>query len=205
MSKKKRKKDQVDQPGDEGMEVLVTEPQSADATEDSPATDSERAETPVDELTELRNKVEELNDKHLRAVAELQNFRRRAATEREESIRYASTGLIRSLLSVVDDLERSMASVDDAEKSSSLASGVRLVHENLMKALMASHVERIEAVGKPFDPQLHEAMMQQPSDEAEPGTVLEEFEPGYRLWDRVVRPARVVVAKAVEDVGEDAE
>jgi molecular chaperone GrpE len=76
-----------------------------------------------------------------------------------------------------------------------LAEGVRLVHQNLLKVLEAHHVERIESLGQPFDPSCHEAMMQQPTDEHPPGTVVEEYQPGYKLWDRVVRPAKVIVAQ----------
>jgi molecular chaperone GrpE len=184
--------------GDGG--VAAAEPQAPDgdatpkgATAEEPGEQPE--EQPRDELAELRAKVEDLNDKHQRALAELRNYQKRAATEKASAIRYASADLFRSLLPVVDDLERSLASVPD-DDSSSLAQGVRLVHQNLLKALEAHHVERIQAVGQPFDPVLHEAMMQQPSEEHPPGTVLEEYLSGYKLWDRVLRHSKVVVSKS---------
>ena len=105
---------------------------------------------PVDEVEALRQQLEEAEDKRLRAVAELQNFQRRATTERQEAIRYASADLIRSVLPVVDDIERTLAAAEDVG-GSSLVEGVKLIHQNLVKALEAHHVERIEAAGLPFD------------------------------------------------------
>ena len=79
-----------------------------------------------------------------------------------------------------------------------MADGVKLVHNNLLKTLADHHIERIHAVGRPFDPALHEAMMQQESNEHPAGTVLREYEPGYKLWDRVLRHAKVVVSKQTQ-------
>ena len=158
-------------------------------------------EQPRDELAELRAKVEDLSDKHQRALAELRNYQQRAETEKTNAVRYASADLVRSLLPVVDDLERSLASVPD-DDASSLAKGVRLVHQNLLKALEACHVERIEAVGQPFDPALHEAVMQQPSKEHPAGSVSQEYQSGYRLWDRVLRHSKVVVSQQPDAIAE---
>lgn len=157
---------------------------------------------PEDELTAARRKIEELTDKHLRAVAEHQNYVRRARAEHGEALRYAATDVIRSLLEVVDDFERTLAAVPQDDPSP-LAKGVRLVYEKLIKALETHHVQRIESVGRPFDPSCHEAMMQQVTADQPAGTVLEEYQSGYRLWDRVVRPAKVVVAKAVAEAEPD--
>lgn len=175
----------------------------AAANDQSPPSEAAKVEAPpqdepANQLAELRAKVEELSDKHLRAVAELRNFRRRADTERNETVRYASADLIKGLLPIVDDLERSLAAAPEDE-SSALAEGVRLVHQNLLKVLQTHHVARIEAQGQPFDPSLHEAMTQQPSDEHPPDTVLEEYQSGYRLWDRVLRPAKVIVSRQSEE------
>ena len=187
--------------GSPGGESAVVEAAANDQAPPSEAAEVEAPpqDEPANQLAELRAKVEELSDKHLRAVAELRNFRRRADTENQEAVRYASADLIRALLSIVDDLERSLAAVPEDE-SSALADGVRLVHQNLLKALQTHHVERIEAQGQPFDPSLHEAMMQQPSDEHPAGTVLEEYQSGYRLWDRVLRHAKVIVSKEIDEL-----
>jgi molecular chaperone GrpE len=114
-------------------------------------------------------------------------------SETQEAVRYASADLIKALLPVVDDLERSLAAAR-SDAAGSFADGVKLVHQNLLKALEAHHVERIESLGRPFDPALHEAIMRQPSDQHPPGTVLEEYQSGYRLWERVLRHAKVIVS-----------
>jgi len=173
------------------------EPSPADRAAEPPGDQPQ-----VDELATLRTEVEGLRDKHLRAVAEHQNYVRRAATERSEAVRYASAELARGLLTVVDDFERTLAAVSQ-DDSSSVVEGVRLVHGNLVKTLETHHVERIAAVGETFDPACHEAVMQRPSAEHPPGTVLEEYQAGYRLWDRVLRPSKVVVSTAPAESADD--
>ncbi len=152
--------------------------------------------SPLDEAAELRGKVEKLEDALLRARAEYQNFQRRTAIERAEAIRFANAGLMKSLLSVLDDFERAMSS--PAGERESVAEGVRLVYQNLLKALREHGLEAIETGSKPFDPSVHEAMMQQSSADHPAGTILEEFAKGYKLRDRVLRPSKVAVSKAME-------
>ncbi len=148
--------------------------------------------------SELRAKVEKLEDGLLRARADLQNAQRRATTERLDAVRYANAELIKPLLAVVDDLERALSTADKPSGANAFVEGVRLVHQNLVKALADHGLETIDALGKPFDPTLHDALMQQPSSDKAPGTVIEQVTKGYRLRGRVLRPARVVVAKAPE-------
>ena len=139
-------------------------------------------------------------EKALRAKAELLNYQRRTQKDREESLRYAHAGLVRSLLPVIDDLERVIASTEEhAQEDQSIIDGVKLTLENFYKILREFNVQPIEAAGKPFDPRFHEAMMEQPSDEYPPQTVLQEMAKGYKLHDRVIRPAKVIVSKAGEE------
>lgn len=184
-----------------------TEPAAAPPEGDAAATDNADTPTPgvdaapqvnapVDVEAVLRAKVEKLEDSLLRARAEYQNFQRRAAIERSEAIRYANAGLMKSLLSVVDDLERAVSS--PGGESGTVDEGVRLVYENLLKALREHGLETISTGTEPFDPSVHEALMQKPSADHPSGTILEEFAKGYRLGDRVLRPSKVVVSKAVE-------
>ena len=137
-------------------------------------------------------------EKFLRAKADYQNLQKRAADEQRNAIRYANADFARALLQVLDDFERTLEAADDAPETDSVVSGVKLVYEKLLKFLSAHHVERIEALGQPFDPHLHEALMQESSDTHPPDSVLREIERGYTLHDRVLRPARVVVSKAPE-------
>ncbi|MBU0717809.1 MAG: nucleotide exchange factor GrpE [Planctomycetes bacterium] len=152
---------------------------------------------PEDTVESLQAKVAALEDALLRAKADYQNLQRRTTNERTEAVRYGNAELMRSLLSVADDLERSIAASDRSDNVSAVVDGIRLVHGNFLQALRNHGLEVIEALHRPFDPHVHEAMLQQPSDEHPDGTVIEEIARGYRLRDRVLRPPKVIVAKAV--------
>ncbi len=137
-------------------------------------------------------------DKFLRAKADYQNLQKRAAEEQRNAIRYANGDFARSLVQVLDDFERTIEAAEEAPEADSIMSGVKLVHEKLLKLLSDHHVEPIEALGQPFDPHLHEALMQEPCETLPPDSVIREIERGYKLYDRVLRPARVVISKAPE-------
>ncbi len=151
---------------------------------------------PEDPQAALRREVEEWKDKYLRARAEMQNAARRATNEREDAVRFGNAGLLRDLLNVVDDLDRALAASGQSESVASVVDGVKLVQENLAKFLRTHQVETIEAQGAAFDPMQHEALLQQPTSDVPPGTVLQQVQRGYRLRDRVLRPAKVIVATA---------
>ena len=176
-----------------------------DVSDDSVARDeSQPAETaevaePVDLAQQLEAKVASLEESLLRAKADYQNLQRRIALDRAAAIGYANAELMKSLLGVMDDFERSLEAAETSGNLEAVVDGVRLVYENLVKALGTHGLERIEALHRPFDPNFHEAMMQQPSADLAPGSVMEEITRGYRLRDRVLRPAKVVVSKAPED------
>ncbi len=153
-----------------------------------------------DPVAELQVKVAKLEDSLLRAKADFQNLQRRSAAERLDALRYANAELMKSLVKVVDDFERSLAAASKPDNLPAVVEGVRLVYENLTKALSDHGLEPIEALHRPFDPNVHEALLHQPSDRHPPGTVIEQIAKGYRLCDRVVRPAKVIVAKAMEPV-----
>ena len=170
--------DQFDDQNSQESVVPVTEPSASDR------------------VSELQARVDTLEDSLLRAKAESQNIQRRATAERNDAIRYANAELMRILIPVLEDFDRTFAASDSADKS--ILEGTRLVHANLVKALRDFGLEPIEAAGERFDPSIHEALMHQPSDEVPPGNVIEQVTRGYRLRDRVLRPARVIVSKAPE-------
>ena len=151
-----------------------------------------------DELTQLRTKVKELEDKNLRLLAEQRNLAARNAREREEALRYAESGFAREVLEVLDNLERTLASGTTATDIKAVLDGVKIVHGQFLKALKARGIEPIAALHQPFDPAQHEALLQQPTDEHAAGTVVMEMERGYKMHDRVIRPSRVAVAKPKE-------
>ncbi len=149
---------------------------------------------PEQEAAALRAELERAQDRALRMQAELENFRRRARRELEDERRYASLPLIRDLLPVMDNLQRAIEAAQKSDGSSGLLEGVQLMSQQLESVLAAHDCRRIEALHQPFDPNLHDAILQQPSAEYPPGTVILVTQVGYQLHDRVVRPAQVIVA-----------
>jgi molecular chaperone GrpE len=158
------------------------------------AAPAESPAAPDDELTLLRREVDELRDKNLRLLAELQNQQKRAQRESQEAQRFAEAELARELLVVLDDLERAQEAARNTQDAQAVAAGVRLVSEHFLKVLRDHHVAPIEAVGRPFDPAFHEALLQVPSSEQAAGIVLQEVARGYTLHERVLRPTRVIVS-----------
>jgi len=156
------------------------------------ATDAGAAPDPA-----LSGELAELKDRHLRLAAEFDNFRRRSLRERQDLHNYANENLVKDLLPTVDNLERA---VDHGRKeeqradSENLLQGVELTYRSLLQILTRHGVVEIEALGKPFDPQVHEAVRRVPSSEHAPGTVVEVYQKGYLLKDRLLRPAMVAVA-----------
>ena len=135
------------------------------------------------------------DDRLLRLAADFENYKKRAARERQEYVALANERLIGELLPILDDLERALAAAEEHQEAQ-LEEGVRLVHRSLAGLLERHGVKPIETGGQ-FDPHVHEALLSQPS-EAEEGSVIDVVQKGYKLGDRVVRPARVVVAAPQE-------
>jgi len=159
-----------------------------------PATPSEGG----DRAAELEKKVASLEDGLLRAKADFQNLQKRAARERSDAIVYGNAELMKSLLGILDDFERSMKALDGGAEPASVLQGVKLTHDNLRKTLSDQGLEEIPAIGRAFDPSVHEALLHQPTKDHAAGTVIDVIVRGYRLRDRVVRPTRVVVAKVID-------
>jgi molecular chaperone GrpE len=147
-----------------------------------------------DELTRLQDELRSADDRLLRAQAEFENYRKRVRREMEDERRYAALPLIRDLLSVADNLNRAIESAEQSGSTSGLLEGVKMVAGQLDNVLEQHHCRRIEAEAEPFDPHLHEALAQEPSDEHPPSTVTRVARVGYRLHDRVVRPSQVFVS-----------
>jgi molecular chaperone GrpE len=142
---------------------------------------------------------EPADDRYLRLAADFDNYRKRTAREQLELTKRATERLVTELLPVLDDLERALEAAEQHEEAK-LEDGVRLVHRSLAAALRREGLAEIETDGQ-FDPHVHEALLSQPS-EAEEGSVVQVIQKGYRLGDRVLRPARVVVAAGPEQTGE---
>jgi molecular chaperone GrpE len=160
------------------------------------------ASTPFEEDDPLAAATAE-RDQYLalaqRVQADFENYRKRAAREQERLVAHAHERLVRELLPVLDDLERTLEAAERHEEAA-LVDGVRLVERSLRAALAKEGLVEIDTDGA-FDPHVHEALLTQPSEDAEPGTVLDVVQRGYRVGEKVVRPARVIVA--AEPTGEE--
>ena len=152
--------------------------------------------TPRDErIAALEAEVQELKNELLRAMAEAQTIQRRMRDNHEQSMKFATEPLVQQILPVLDNFDRTVKAFEEGASPEKLVAGVEQVNRQLRHALGSVNVKRIEAEGKQFDPELHEALATLDSDEHEPDTVLVEIETGYTMSDRVIRPAKVQVSK----------
>jgi molecular chaperone GrpE len=147
------------------------------------------------EIEMARNDLMEARDKMMRAQAELDNYRKRARRELDDERKYAELGLLRDLLPVLDNIHRAIDAAEKKADAGALLAGFKLVRQQLETLLEQHQCRRIEAIGQPFDPAQHNAVMQQIVPDKPESTVVGEMETGFHLHDRVVRPAQVVVSK----------
>jgi len=157
------------------------------------------------EIGELKKKLEEKekeskenHDRLLRTAADFENYKKRAAKEREDWTKFSNEDLIRSILPFIDNLERAVNHAQKVVDTGVLIEGVRLTIQQLLQNLTKFGLSSFESVGKPFDPAMHEAMLVVETNTHEPNQVVEEFQKGYLLNDRLLRPATVSVSKALE-------
>ena len=146
-------------------------------------------------IAELEKEIAALKDKFLRKAAEFENYKRRTENDQLNLIKYSAASFISKLLPLMDDFERSLEHIEEAKDIEALKTGLKLVYEKLNKVLDTEGVKKIEAVGKPFDVNFHEAIMQRRDDSVEPHTVLEELEKGYIYKDKVIRHTKVIVSE----------
>jgi molecular chaperone GrpE len=157
-------------------------------------------EDPEQALAEEKEKAEEYLANWQRAQADFMNYKRRTEQERAEFNSFANANLIRGLLPVLDDLERALEAVPPRYKKSDWVEGVRLVERKFKTSLEGQGVKPIKALGEAFDPNFHEALRQ---DAGEEGVVIEEFQKGYMLNDKLLRPSRVVVGNGEQETKEE--
>jgi molecular chaperone GrpE len=192
-----------------------TEHQPAGATSPAPATAGSAAAAPAaaeplvpvepgtvtpEQLSELKEraaKADEHWDRLLRTTADFDNFKKRAAREKQDAIKYANEGLLQKLVPVLEHLDMALAAGQTAgpESGQSLQTGVSMISQQLRNVLAEAGLEELTALGKPFDPNLHEAISQQETTDVPDGHVLQQVRKGYKFRDRLLRPASVVVAK----------
>ena len=147
----------------------------------------------VDELTLLKQQLEEEQDRTVRLRADFENYKRRVQKDKEADYKYRAQSLLNDLLPVLDNLERALAVEATSEEAISLTKGVDMVYRSLVAAVEKEGLESVESEGKPFDPNLHHAVMQEKDESQDSGIVLQELQKGYKLKDRILRPAMVKV------------
>lgn len=159
------------------------------------STDKDKAEDMMVRLQEADRKAAENYDKYVRAVAELDNYRKRAAREKADAIQFGNEALLRDILPLVDGIDRALEHACNSDDFEAFKQGLKLLQEQLLGCLKKHGVEMIETAGKGFDPHVHEAMMQVESADHEESHVVGEYERGYLLNGRLLRPAKVSVCK----------
>ena len=155
---------------------------------------SETASAAQDATASLQAELQAAKDRELRCHAELDNYRKRASRELSEGLRYANMGLLRDLLPVLDNVERAIQATEQNADANALLDGFKMVQQQIENVLKGHDCQQIEALHQPFNPHVHHAVMQQPSDEYPANTVLMVTQNGYQLHDRVVRPSQVIVS-----------
>ena len=206
-----RKADPASTPPPEVATKPASIPPPAVATEKDAAAGEIAGEIAVDAMAEmpapgeeketssqqrLSAELQEAKDRAMRIQAELENYRKRVARQTEEQLRYANLPLMRDLLPVLDNMERAIEAAEKARNAAGLLEGFKMVLRQFEDVLVRHHCVRIEALGSPFDPHLHEAISQQHCEEHPAGTIVQVTQTGFQLHDRVVRPSQVIVSAA---------
>lgn len=174
--------------------------ETSDASESSDGADKKggffsRNKKPDKEKAQMKEKIDSLQDQVRRQMAEFDNYRKRTEREKEESFSMGEKNVIEKILPIVDNFERGFDTVEEGDKDDAFVTGMKKIYTQLMKQLTDLGVKPIEAVGKPFDPDYHNAVMQVDSDQYESGTVAQELQKGYLYHDKVIRHSMVAVVK----------
>ncbi len=202
MSKKKTKKEEKEKLKREESEIESEETnEEKNGQEESGKENAEEYDTEklLEKIKTLEEDRDRLSDLLKRKMAEFENYKRRTEHEISNIYKYAAEGFIKKIIAVYDDLSRSLEHASEKSDMKALIEGLKMVFDKFTKTLEEEGVKKIEAKGKEFDYELHEALMQQPSNEVEPNTVLHEVEPGYTYKDKVLKHTKVIVSQAVEN------
>ena len=183
------KKDDIEEQNIEDIKIEDEQPQEEQPQE-------EPSDVEEKEVTDIESKFNELNNQYIRLAADFDNYRKRQAQERESLLKYGAESTLKKILEVLDNFERGEKANETVEDCDKLRESFNLVHKQLIDVLSKAGLETIEAEGQEFDPNFHEAVMQTPTSEYPEHTVITELQKGYKLGDRVLRPALVNVATA---------
>jgi len=188
--KKSMSKNETELPAAEAAEIAAQPPVASALSHEQ-----------IEELQNRAAKADENWERLLRTTADFDNFKKRAAREKTEAAQYASYSLLQKLLPILDNFEMALAAAQSVKeaKNDSLQSGVVMILQQLKNVLLETGLEEIDAAGKPFDPNFHEAISEMESADVAEGHVLQQLRKGYKLKDRLLRPATVIVAKKPGD------
>lgn len=183
------------QKSNETEETTTAEPNATESVEAEETTTEadEQLKAANEKISELEAKLEEADNRYYRLQADFDNSRRRARLDLEASEKYKAQSLMTNLLPAIDNFERALQMEANNEQAKSILQGMDMIYRSLLEALKGEGAEQIEAVGKEFDPQIHHAVMQVEEEGFESNIVVEEFQKGYMLKDRVIRPSMVKV------------
>ena len=181
----------VENKDEEINEVETAESDTAETPEETSHADSSEAEEPADPWKE---KYEQLNNQYIRLAADFDNFRKRQEQERENLLKYGAENTVKKLIEVLDNFDRGLKAIETVEDSDKVKECYNLAYKNFNDVLTKIGLEAIKAEGEEFDPNLHEAVMQTPTNEKPEHTIIAELQKGYKLGDKVLRPALVNVA-----------
>ena len=162
--------------------------------------DQEEAEiSPEDLIEKLNEEITDLKDQRLRAIAELENFRKRAEKDQSDALKYGISNFAKEIINIRDNIERAQSSISDEAKNNeaikSVIEGIDLIAQSVVSTFEKIGIKKIDSLNEKFDHNLHQAMMEIENEELEPGTIVQELIPGYTLHDRLLRPAMVGVSK----------
>jgi len=175
-----------------------TDKKKGQKTKDSPNTSASKKEL-IKKLEEMEKEKDDTADRLLRTIAEFDNYRKRVAREKEDIIKYGNEKFAFDLLPVMDNFERSLEQARTSKEIEPVIEGIEMIIKQFISILEKFHIKSFESIGEAFDPEKHEAMAQQEHHEYDENTVIEEYQKGYFLKEKLLRPARVIVSKSTED------
>lgn len=197
MSEENKKVDEHQKEESDDTEELKKENTNENPSEsDTPTSDE-------DIILKLNEEISNLKDQRLRAIAELENFRKRAEKDQSDALKYGVTNFAKEIINIKDNIERAQSSISDEVKTNeavkSVVEGLDLIAQATVSTFEKIGIKKVESINQKFDHNLHQAMMEIEKDEIEPGTIVQEILPGYTLHDRLLRPAMVGVSKNTQE------
>ena len=197
MSEENKKIDEHQKEESDDTEELKKENTNESPSEgDTPTSDE-------DIILKLNEEISDLKDQRLRAIAELENFRKRAEKDQSDALKYGVTNFAKEIINIKDNIERAQSSISDEVKTNeavkSVVEGLDLIAQATVSTFEKIGIKKVESINQKFDHNLHQAMMEIEKDEMEPGTIVQEILPGYTLHDRLLRPAMVGVSKNTQE------